>query len=124
MNVSVPIDIDTALLIDTRPVLTFPENFPVVLDMQSRRTFFQNWYRGFGQVNRTPGLWQPEWVPISMLVYRPECSAGGLPSSAASGLLFSILWEDQSENFRHIIDFRKFAHPGAYDINWFTKVVV
>ena len=48
-----------------------------------------------GQINRIQGVWEPDWVGIDFLVYK----------SGPVG--FSVLWDEQGEVIRHIIDFVK-----------------
>jgi len=57
-----------------------------------------------GQINLEPGVWQPSWVPASLLVYRPG-AVTGLGPHAASPIAFSLLWMDRGAPVRHVIDY-------------------
>lgn len=54
-------------------------------------------FRGRGQINRTPGVWQPEWVDADLITYSDSRS------------MFSVLWREAGDHWRHIIDFRKIS---------------
>jgi hypothetical protein len=60
-------------------------------------------YRGRGQINRIQGLWEPDWVGIDFLVY------------ASGPVGFSVLWDEQGEVIRHIIDFRPLELDGPLE---------
>ena len=99
--------IDQTIAADNRIVLNF-NTVTQIIDIDTRRVHISKWYRGFGQINRIPGTWQPEFEPCSMIVYNKPLSSsesGGVPN-----VLFSILWEMPGEDFRHMIDYN--ALPG------------
>ena len=99
--------IDQTIAADNRIVINF-NTVTQIFDINTRRAYISKWYRGFGQINRIPGTWRPEFEPCSMIVYNKPLSSsesGGLPN-----VLFSILWEMPGEDFRHIIDYN--ALPG------------
>lgn len=81
------------LALDHRLVVAFPPEGAVIADLGVRRDNIVAWYRGLGQINRIQGVWQPDWVGIDFLVY----------GSGPVG--FSVLWDEQGEVIRHIIDF-------------------
>ena len=81
------------LALDHRLVVAFPPQGAVIADLSMRRDNVVAWYRGMGQINRIQGVWQPDWVGIDFLVY----------GSGPVG--FSVLWDEQGEVIRHIIDF-------------------
>jgi len=60
-----------------------------------------------GQINRSPPLWAPEWVDATMVVYQVRHS-GERP-------LFSVIFEDEGQVFRHIIDFFPFPDALPFD---------
>ena len=57
-------------------------------------TLFLAACRAVGQINHTPGAWDPEWVTATLVVYRDE---GPQPGPAS---LFSVIFEDEGESFR------------------------
>ena len=92
------------LALDNRLVVAFPPDGAVVADLWARRGRIAAWFRGRGQINRVQGVWEPSWVGIDFLVY----DTGGLEEGAPSehqGPGFSVLWDEQGEVIRHIIDF-------------------
>jgi hypothetical protein len=88
-------DSSERLALDHRLVVAFPPEGAVIADLASRSTNICGWYRGKGQINRVQGLWEPDWVGIDFLVY----------DSGPVG--FSVLWDEQGEVIRHIIDFSR-----------------
>ena len=52
--------------------------------------------RGLGQINRVQGKWEPEWVGVDFVLYHDQ---------ALGDAGFSVLWDDDGEVIRHIIDF-------------------
>ena len=48
-----------------------------------------------GCINVVPGLWQPEWVPATVLLYHPPMTR-----------VVTVIFEDEGELFRHAIDFQ------------------
>ena len=48
-----------------------------------------------GCINVVPGLWQPEWVPATVLLYHPPMDR-----------VVTVIFEDEGEPFRHAIDFQ------------------
>lgn len=83
------------LALDHRLVVAFPPEGAVIADLNLRSDNIAGWYRGMGQINRIQGVWEPDWVGIDFLVYK----------SGPVG--FSVLWDEQGEVIRHIIDFVK-----------------
>ena len=83
------------LALDHRLVVAFPPEGAVIADLTLRSDNIAGWYRGMGQINRIQGVWEPDWVGIDFLVYK----------SGPVG--FSVLWDEQGEVIRHIIDFVK-----------------
>ena len=72
---------------DQRLVVAFPPEGAVIADLSVRRTKIQAWYRGMGQINRTQGVWDPDWVGIDFIVRPPPV----LCFLASLGLLFEII---------------------------------
>lgn len=69
------------------------------------------WFRGFGQINRAPGVWQPELVPILFLIYSPPTTGPD------DDLSFSVIWVDDF----HVLDYYRysFGSSDSADINDF-----
>jgi hypothetical protein len=75
------------------------------------------------QINRNPRIWQPEWVPATIVVYDynlldNSCSSTttfthGLNES--NRCVFSVIFEDEGEDQRHVIDFYRGKFPRAND---------
>jgi len=84
------------LAMDHRLVVAFPPEGAVIADLMLRKHNITAWYRGMGQINRIQGEWAPEWVGIDFLVYNGSSPTG-----------FSVLWDEQGEVIRHVIDFIK-----------------
>lgn len=69
----------------------------------------------FGTINRRPGTWNPERIPVVVILYRKHDN-DVRPSSVDEQdngdadvddykPNFSVLWEDRGSPFRHVIDF-------------------
>jgi hypothetical protein len=100
INLQSRLDIDQALAIDDRPVVMFRtvRGTPDIISLQQRRRYAILWARGFGQINRQPSEWNPEWVGCGFILYKDA-----LPDSEAR---FTIVWDDESHFFRHAMDFK------------------
>ena len=80
-----------------------------------RLPYIAKWYKGFGQINMVPGIWEPQQVAVHLLVYRQR----------PDGLAFSIMWVDDF----HVLDFyhyfggaaRKEEEELYYDFDWMTS---
>jgi hypothetical protein len=85
---------------DTRQVSVMSPALPttsMVLNFSERRPSIAKWYRGKGQINRVPGVWAPEWVDCSLIIYEEL-----LPSTGAR---CTVIWEDaDSLLWRHAMD--------------------
>lgn len=57
-------------------------------------------YPAKGQINKIPGVWEPEWVDAFLLVY--------------DNGWFSMLWQDSDRAWRHIMDFTPLAIPHGW----------
>ena len=92
------IDPRAAYLADQRPVVTFPIDSasPEIFSLEERLDCMLFWARGYGQINRNPPVWDPEWVGCSYILYN---------SPLKNNARFSIIWDDESDFFRHAIDF-------------------
>jgi Cyclin D1 binding domain len=100
---------------DTRPVIVFSEDGVTnVTLMSERQNNIRAAYRGKGQINRVPDLWDPEWVDLTLVIYTD--------SSVANGSSFSIVWDDIGETYRHLMDFVPFLGqnypPIEPPLNW------
>ena len=89
---------------DQRPIITFPSKSvqPQMLNLHERLKYIRLWARAIGQINRDPAVWAPEWVVCSYILYSKQIE---------DGVQFSIIWEDDSEVFRHAIDFKPLPQP-------------
>lgn len=97
------VDIDQALATDTRIIVAFPINADaMIVDMEIRRPLIKAWYRGIGQINRIPGVWDPQWVGGNLIIYEAA-------NNIIGNIKFSILWNDLEYTSRHIIDYKKFS---------------
>jgi hypothetical protein len=109
INIQSLLDINAAFNQDNRPIIIFPPDRqnPIVISLQQRLPMVQLWARGYGQINRDPNVWAPEWVRCAFILYKqPLCGE-------AHRAMFSILWDDEHDYFRHAMDFR----PLPYDLD-------
>lgn len=92
------VDPRAALFADQRAVVTFPPDSrsPEILSLEGRLDSMLFWARGYGQINRNPPTWDPEWVSCSYILYNTPLK---------NNVRFSIVWDDESDFFRHAIDF-------------------
>ena len=58
-----------------------------------------------GCINVVPGLWQPQWVPATLLLY---------DAPVPGGVLLTVIFEDEGEPFRHALDFQGNAGGRAW----------
>lgn len=100
INLLSPVDVSEEVLAeDERPVFMFsPPHDAIRISLVQRRPYIKSWMRGYGQINRNPSVWRPEWVGCKCIFYHTPP-----PSTFAS---FTIVWDDESESFRHAMDFR------------------
>jgi hypothetical protein len=70
-----------------------------VRDLWAERRDIYAIFRGEGQINMVPGLWEPQLVGVDVLVYKRE----GRPLS------LSVVWQDEGAQLRHAIDFSRFS---------------
>ena len=66
--------------------------------MDDRINNIRSAFRGKGQINRIPGAWSSEWVDLTLIHYTNTTLYGA----------FSIVWDDEGEDFRHLMDFVSF----------------
>ena len=83
---------------DTRPVIVSDTMGMFFANMEQRMSDALMICKGRGCINRFPGIWNPEYVPLVFIVYRQE-----------SQCVFSLVFEDINQNYRHGIDFSKFV---------------
>lgn len=74
-----------------RPIVAFQESGMSYVDMAERDVAAR--FQARGQTNYVPGVWDPCWSIGQLITYEDD-----LPC-------FSMLFEDNGEHFRHIIDF-------------------
>jgi len=70
---------------------------PTATQLSDRIPYIVFWARGYGQINRIPSVWNPEWVGCSFILFSDQTGR------------FSILWDDDSQYFRHSLEFE--AYP-------------
>lgn len=101
INLNTMVDPDVALAEDQRPIVSFlPNGTPMFISLQHRRHEIVLWAKGYGQINKHPPLWNPEWVKCNFVLYNKTEKSP--PDSAQ----FSLLWDDETQFFRHTIDFK------------------
>lgn len=107
------VDANVAFLQDSRPIIVFPpdQHNPIMVSWQQRLPSMKLWARGYGQINRNPPVWSPEWVRCGFILYRAPLEE--------NGAVFSILWDDETDFFRHAMDFR--AVPTTSTIAAFSQ---
>jgi hypothetical protein len=81
---------------DHRLLVMFGQDAHAIVAPASRLPLLTAWFRGRGQINRVPGLWDPEWVGCSLWVY---CSP--LPGTGAR---CTVVWDDVEDGYRHAMD--------------------
>jgi hypothetical protein len=100
-NVSFVIDLTNeldpqqAVTNDNRHAFWFSDNDFALIDMQEELVSINRWFRGFGQINYDPEVWNPQWVGCSLLLYHPRDSSPTLPTSSANTeekVLFAMMW--------------------------------
>jgi hypothetical protein len=94
------VELTQPLMQDTRPIIMFPpdRDNPVLTNWQQRMPMMAFWAKGLGQINRVPGVWNPEWVTCGFVLYKMPVG-----EHRAS---FSIVWDDENDIFRHAMDFQ------------------
>ena len=110
INLSQPMNVLEQVQLDRRFIVVFPHltETPQLLSLEERLPNILFWARGFGQLNRNPALWNPEWVGCSFIFYRSSLAQGGVS--------FSLLWDDDSDPyFRHAMDFQKLQLKSKVD---------
>jgi len=87
------------VLADGRPMISFiPTGHNMMVDLEQRPV--ARVYPAKGQINKIPGVWEPEWVDAFLLVY--------------DNGWFSMLWQDSDRAWRHIMDFTPLAIPHGW----------
>lgn len=87
-----------------RPIVSYDGQIGVrMIDMEARPVSAV-FPRAFGQINKTPGRWDPEWVCVTVVVYDVNEED---PWQARFGVIF----EDLGLPHRHVIDFYPFRKP-------------
>jgi hypothetical protein len=101
VDLSTTYDPRERLAADSRVVISFVLGGGLrIVVPESRRDHIRYWFRGRGQINRTPGVWAPNWVDIDFLVYQEQSRR------QLGDVLFSVLWGDGD---RHMTDFKRFG---------------
>lgn len=89
-------DVDEELEADRRPVVLFTSSGAVMANLSNRRPWITMWRKARGQINRTPGLWSPEWVDVDFVAYQPGARCA-----------FSVVFRQPSEAVSVILDFER-----------------
>lgn len=98
ININSLVNPQQAVQRDQRIIVSFPPNSrePDFISLEERLDSIASWYRGYGQINRRPSVWNPEWVSCSLILYQ---------NPLVSGARFTILWDNETEYYRHAMDF-------------------
>lgn len=104
INMLSTVDYRRAANQDPRPIIISPSDGtePFITTLRERIKSINYWARGYGQINRDPIRWNPEWVSCNFISYKSPIER--------SQTIFSILWDDDNDVFRHAMDFRAFPH--------------
>ena len=103
INLLSTIDVPTAIAADPRLMLMFGGNHLFLTNLRDRQRRILRWATGYGQINRYPPLWNPEWVPCDLVFY--DSLITEIPSSPERPAQFTIVWQDATEMYRHAMDF-------------------
>lgn len=76
----------------------------MLVDMRERQVLGR--FLCHGCINHTPGDFQPEWVSAQLLLYE-----GPKP-------MFSVLFDDYDERYRHIMDFEPVPLSCKPSLSW------
>ena len=79
---------------------------PILVDMRERRV--QARFRCQGRINHDPANYKPESVRAQLILYE-----GPTP-------VFSVLFDDAEERFRHIMDFGPVPLPCSPSLSWLS----
>ena len=77
---------------------------PILVDMRERHV--QARFLCQGRINHDPANYKPEWVRAQLILYE-----GPMP-------VFSVLFDDIEERFRHIMDFGPVPLPCSPSLSW------
>lgn len=81
---------------------------PTLVDMRERQVLAR--FLCHGCINHTPGDFKPEWVSAQLLLYdNPKP-------------MFSVLYDDLDERYRHIMDFEPVGLPCQPSLSWLQDV--
>jgi hypothetical protein len=67
-----------------------------------RRNVIFNCYFGNGNTNDSEFFWLNNWLPLTMIVYKPQ------EKDEEDRDAFTMLWDDAGFQYRHFIDFKQF----------------
>ncbi|CAM9696984.1 unnamed protein product [Discosporangium mesarthrocarpum] len=87
--------------LDSRPVVSFLPTGATIGDLSTRVSNVKHWFKGKGQINRIPGVWNPEWVVVDCLEYK----------SGPKG--FSVVWSEPNELLKVVVDFERLDECGV-----------
>ncbi|KAL4539794.1 hypothetical protein Ndes2437B_g01854 [Nannochloris sp. 'desiccata'] len=104
-----------------RPMVSFADFMflnvgHLVVNMEERpvRTVISN---AQGQINRNPEVWSPELVQATVVVYDYDLdksvTASDVDLDESDRAVFSVIFEDQGEPYRHVMDFFRCSIPRA-----------
>ena len=63
-----------------------------------------------GRINKDPENFQPEWTPAQLILYEGPKA------------LFSVLFDDIGDRYRHIMDFEPVPLPCSPTLSWLQTV--
>lgn len=86
-----------------RPIVKF-SGLPTLVDMREREV--QARFCCQGRINHDPANYKPEWVPAQLITYEGPKA------------MFSVLFDDLQERFRHIMDFEPVPLPYSPSLSW------
>lgn len=86
---------------DERPIIFFGNTGIDILLISSREDNIKVAYQARGQTNKNPLVWEPEWVDCTIVVY--------VNPTLYNGAVFSVIWDDVGQNYRHSMDFLPFS---------------
>ena len=100
------------LELEERPIVMFsPDHMQRIMTRGERSSYIAHCFRGYGQINRIPGQWSPEWENVIFLIYHKPLTLAESGGSC-DDLVFSVIFESSLADFRHIIDFKRLPYEG------------
>ena len=107
------VDIQHTLLSDDRPII----QSQWIMNKTERLHLIEYCFEGFGQINRVPGTWDPEWENILYIVYKRPLTAAE-SRNREDGTIFSVIFCPEDTAFLHIIDYRALDNRDELRKDW------